>query len=121
MHVQGLERAITPLNDHILNLFSEWGKSFVGVPPDFTLMYERFELLGALAHLEQSDESSVDLVLSQRGQTAWVGMPVGRFGWDEANQERLADEFASDPMKTTLLTAGFAKGSVNSSSFLSPI
>jgi len=56
MHVQGLERAITPLNDHILNLFSEWGKSFVGVPPDFTLMYERFELLGALAHLEQRDE-----------------------------------------------------------------
>jgi hypothetical protein len=33
----GLRR--TPLSDHLLRIFEEWGKTFVGLSPDFELMF----------------------------------------------------------------------------------
>jgi hypothetical protein len=46
----------TPLSDHLLGIFQEWGKSFIGLSPDFELMFERFEMLGSLADLEQNQQ-----------------------------------------------------------------
>lgn len=37
-------------------------------------------------------------------------MPVGRVGWHERNGDKLISEIEAEPMKTTLLKAGFAKG-----------
>lgn len=108
--IEGLEQRKTPLSDHLLKLFEEWGKSFLGIIADFELMFERYELLGSLAHLERNQKSDVQAELAVQARQAWTWMPVGRVGWHESNARKLLSEVDGDPMKTTLLNAGFAKG-----------
>ena len=108
--VEGLADKKTPLSEHLLALFREWGKSFAGLVPDFELMFERFELLGSLAHLERSEKDFVKAELAGNPQQAWAWMPVGRVGWHSSNAERLLSEIQAEPMKTALIKAGFAKG-----------
>jgi hypothetical protein len=108
--IEGLERHRTPLSDHLLNLFSEWGKRFVGLAPDFELMFERFEMLGSLAHLERNEKADVQRALGNTPQQSWTFMPVGRAGWHTSSAERLVAELQAEPMKATLIQAGFAKG-----------
>jgi hypothetical protein len=113
-HLEGLERRVIPLSDHLFSFFLEQIKSFAGVASDFEMMYARFELLGSLAHLEQHDDSNIESALAVAApQANWMWMPVGRVGWDSANRERLAREIQSEPMRTALLKAGFARGSAN--------
>jgi hypothetical protein len=109
--VDGLEGHHTPLSDYLLELFSEWGKSFVGISPDFELMFERFELLGSLANLESREQAEIQAeIASRRG---WASMPVGRAGWHSSSSEKLFSELASDPTKSAILQAGFAQGSAD--------
>jgi hypothetical protein len=97
----------TPLSDRLLGIFSEWSKSFAGLSPDFSLMFERFEMLGALAFIEENEK---DAVLAQLKVDAFAYVPMGRAGWDRQNQQKLIAEIASDPMKGALAEAGFAHG-----------
>ncbi|MDQ8727387.1 SIR2 family protein [Bradyrhizobium sp. LHD-71] len=108
--IEGLEKRKTPLSDHLLTLFSEWHKSFAGLTPDFELMFERFEMLGSLAHLERNDKASVQQELAGEPRNGWAWMSVGRVGWHESNAEKLVSELQSDSMKSALAQAGFAKG-----------
>jgi hypothetical protein len=96
----------TPLSDHLLGIFAEWGKSFVGLSPDFELMFERFELLGSLAHLEQNKATEVQAQLAA-GHVTWF--PYGRLGWHSQNREKLFAEMRSQPVKEALTKAGFAQ------------
>src|SRR5690606_14840847 len=47
-NLEGLEKRKTPLSDHLLEVMTEWKKSLVGVDGDFELLFERFEMMGAL-------------------------------------------------------------------------
>ncbi|WOH68671.1 SIR2 family protein [Bradyrhizobium sp. BWA-3-5] len=108
--IEGLEQRKTPLSDYLLTLISEWGKRFIGLTPDFELLFERFEMLGALAHLEQEEKAGVQKQLAGDARNGWAWMPVGRIGWHESNAERLVSELQSEVMKAELVQAGFAKG-----------
>jgi hypothetical protein len=108
--IEGLECRTTPLSDHLLTLFSEWGKRFVGPTPDFELMFERFEMLGSLAHLERNNKADVQQALAGNPQQGWARMPVGRAGWHNTIAEKLVVELQAEPMKGTLIEAGFGKG-----------
>ncbi|EAS50666.1 conserved hypothetical protein, possible SIR2 superfamily [Aurantimonas manganoxydans SI85-9A1] len=108
--IEGLDRHKTPLSDHLLTIFSEWGKSFIGLAPDFELILERFELLGSLAHLEQYDKAVVQQELAGEPRNGWAWMPVGRAGWHEANADRLVSEIQTGLTRNLLVQAGFAKG-----------
>lgn len=110
-HLEGLENRKTPLSDHLLDLFVEWGKSFAGLAPDFELLYEKFETLGSLAHFERNDETVLSATNSQPLDRQPVWMPVGRIGWHMGNYRKLVPEMQSEPLKTALLSAGFANGS----------
>src|SRR5690606_30271604 len=98
------------LSEHLLGLFSEWGKRFNGLTPDFTLMFERFEMLGSLAHLERYAKADVQQELAGEPRNGWAWMPVGRVGWHERNADKLVAELQANVMKTALIKAGFAKG-----------
>jgi hypothetical protein len=104
--IDGAGARKTPLSDHLLRIFAEWGKSFVGLSPDFDLMFERFELLGALAHLEQNKPSEIQAELDA-GNVVWI--PIGRLGWHSQNQRKLLAEMRSEPVKAALAKAGFAQ------------
>jgi hypothetical protein len=108
--MEGLEQKKTPLSEHLFVLLSDWGKSFVGIAPDFELLFERYELLGSLAHLERNEKASVQSDLAAQTAHAFAWMPVGRVGWHESNADKLLSELQAEPMKSALLKAGFAKG-----------
>jgi hypothetical protein len=72
-------------------------------------MFERYEMLGSLAHLERNEKEGLKAEISGDPRQSWAFMPVGRAGWDSANAEKLVAEIQSDPMKSRLIEAGFAK------------
>lgn len=109
-NIEGLEQRRTPASDHLLSVFEAWGKRFAALTPDFTRTYERFELLCSLAAVEKETKATLTSVLEDNLGNGFVWMPVGRIGWDSANASALVAEFRSDPTKTRLLEAGFAKG-----------
>jgi len=108
--IEGLDKRKTPLSDHLFAVFTEWSRSFMGLTPDFELIFERFELLGSLAYLEQNDKATVQQALAGEPRNSWAWMPVGRVGWREADADRLVAEIQAEPTKDALIRAGFAKG-----------
>ncbi|NTI78589.1 SIR2 family protein [Rhizobium rhizogenes] len=109
-NLDGLKDHKTPLSDHLCDLFRGWAYSFAGVTPDFDLLFDRFEALGALAHLEKIEEAALDETLS-RDTTAKERMSVGRIGWRSSGRRAIDHEFRFTATRAELLTAGFAKGS----------
>ena len=109
-NIAGFERRKTPASDHLLTVFETWGKRFAALVPDFTKMYERFELLCSVAALEVESKSTLSSTLSNNLGNGFVWMPVGRVGWDSAKSSALVLEFRSEPRKSMLLEAGFANG-----------
>lgn len=108
--LEGLEQLRTPLSDHLLALASEWRKRFIGLTPDFELLFERFEFLGSLADFGRNEKAHVQDDLADHSRIGLTWMPVGRVGWHIANAEKLVAEIQALPMKTALLQAGFGKG-----------
>lgn len=108
--MDGLEQHKTPLSDYLYALFSEWGKRFAGLTPDFELMFERFEVLGSLAHFEANDKAEIQRQLAAEARNGWAWMPMGRAGWHTSNGAKLTAEIQAEPMKGELIQAGFAKG-----------
>ncbi len=108
-NLEGFDRRKTALSDHLLDVFTQWAKSFAGIAPDFELLFERFEFLGSLAHLEGNAKEDVQQSLSRDDRNAWTWMPIGREGWHEKNRNVLIEEIQAEPMKTALLKAGFAQ------------
>lgn len=106
--IEGFERRKTPLSDHLLDVFGQWAKRFVGPESDFELLFERYEMLGSLAHFEREEKSQVQKQIAGSSQD-WTWTPFGRTSWDSRNAERLISEFQKDTMKAALVEAGFAK------------
>ncbi len=105
----GNSRRKTPLSDHLQDLFSEWGVAFLGVPADSALLFDRFEALGALVHLEENSESSLKDQLEKGDGKA--RMSVGRLGWRTEGRRSIEHELKSTATRQQLLKAGFAFGS----------
>ncbi|UPJ79481.1 SIR2 family protein [Bradyrhizobium sp. 183] len=105
----GNNRRKTPLSDHLLDIFSEWGDAFLGIPTDNALLFDRFEALGALAHLEEISESSLKDQLEKGDRKA--RMSVGRLGWRSDGRRSIEHELKSTATRQQLLKAGFAFGS----------
>jgi hypothetical protein len=105
-HIDGPRTQRTPLSDHLLRIFEEWGKSFVELSPDYELMFERFELLGSLAQLEQKKPTEIQAELT-KGDYVWIS--AGRPAWHSQNRKKLLAEIRSEPMKAALTKAGFAR------------
>lgn len=107
--MEGMERHKTPFSDYLLSLFSDWGKRFIGLTPDFELMFERFEFLGSLVHLEQNEKAHIEKQLAEGQSRNFAWMPVGRSGWNGKNAQKLIAEILVDSRKDTLANAGFGK------------
>lgn len=109
--LEGFGSRKTPLNDHVLEVITLWRSSFAGALPNFEQLFERFELLAALAHFEKNTEESLEAAQKARPNDILSYMPVGRIGWHTSSAEALIQELHSEATITALLSAGFAKGS----------
>lgn len=112
-HCQGVENRKTPLSDHLLEVMTEWRKSFVGIESNFELLFERFEVLGSLAYFEEYQESYLEerYAASQTSRDRLEWMPVGRSGWNGTTRRTLLQDLENESNAQTLLRAGFAKNS----------
>jgi hypothetical protein len=108
-HIEGMDRLKTPLSDYLYQLFNNWRKSFVALTHDFELVFERFELLGAVAHSERYTKEQLSQALSGDPRRASAWMPVGRLGWHTAHRDKLVPELQADPMRGKLINAKFAR------------
>ncbi len=109
--LDGLDRRKTPLSDHLLEVMTNWRSSFAGVSAEFELVFERFELLAALAYLEEDSEASLEQALANNPHGLFARMPVGRVGWHDSSANSLILELQSEATITALLGAGFARNS----------
>lgn len=111
--LEGLDNRKTPLSDHLLEVMALWRKSFIGADANFELLFERFELMGALASFQENDEAQLEKVFEasagRHDVLAW--MPVGRVGWHSQGARTLLQELEDESRNAELLKAGFAKGS----------
>ncbi|PKO63216.1 MAG: hypothetical protein CVU24_00530 [Betaproteobacteria bacterium HGW-Betaproteobacteria-18] len=110
-NIEGFSDRKTPLSDHLLNVMTEWKTSFVGVEPNFELMFDRFETLASLVSFEDNDEASIDESIATNSGEILAWMPVGRVGWHTASYKALVQELESETTIVSLLKAGFAKNS----------
>jgi len=110
-HLEGLDRRKTALSDHLLDVMFLWRSSYAGISSDFELVFERFEMLAALAFLEEVDEASLEDYAAKSSGQIFASMPVGRTGWNESSASTLKQEFLSDVVLAALLDAGFARRS----------
>ena len=78
--------------------------------PEFERLYEAYEVLGSLAHLERAEIAELEAELAEQPRNGFVWFPIGRSGWHERMRERILEDFLSDGMKPVLLEAGFGKG-----------
>ena len=90
---------------------TNWRSSFAGVSADFELVFERFELLAALAYLEECSEASLEQALTNTPHGPFARMPMVRAGWHDSSANSLIQEFQSETTITALLDAGFARNS----------
>lgn len=109
--LEGLDRRKTPLSDHLLDVMTNWRSSFAGVSAEFELVFERFELLAALAYLEEDSEASLEQAFANTPHGLFARMPVGRVGWHDSSANSLILELQSEATITALLDAGFARNS----------
>ncbi|MBB5189637.1 hypothetical protein HNQ50_000347 [Silvimonas terrae] len=117
-NLEGFDRRKTPLSDHLLDVMTEWKKSFVGIDGNFELLFERFEMMGSLAHFEMNSEAALEEAARSNMPgsglpLAW--MPMGRAGWRSDGGHMLMQELQQEAFALELLAAGVAK---NSRSFL---
>lgn len=108
--IEGLHDKKTPFSDHLCETFRDWGKSFIGIVPDYELFYETFEILGAMAFSTAFDAKELQELLADRNPNAWTYVPVGRSGWHTSTRSTILQQIQKDEFQRDLLKAGFAGG-----------
>lgn len=108
--LEGLDGHKTPLSDHLLEVMTNWRSSFAGVSAEFELVFERFEMLAALAYLEENSVEALEQAAATH-HNIFARMPVGRLAWHEASATLLTQELQTEATITALLQAGFARNS----------
>jgi hypothetical protein len=92
-------------------VFLDLSKSFVGVSPNFDLLFEQFEILASIVYVEHDELATLERALADPGSLGIVRMPVGRSGWHSSVREQVLKQIQSAETRKALLDGGFAKGS----------
>jgi hypothetical protein len=108
--MEGLKERRTPLSDHLCGIFHGWGNSFLGIIPDYEILYEKYEILGSLVYSSCYTSELLTEALSQQNNQSYRWVPVGRSGWHSNVRERILTEIQMPEFQAELIEAGFAKG-----------
>jgi len=111
--IDGLEHRHTPLSDHLCALMGKYSRSFIGIVPDFDLLFERFELLASLAYLQNTRPEDFEAAFAANSFHNFIWSPVGRAIWDRDRRVRLLKELESQEFRNVLRASGFQGGNAN--------
>lgn len=109
-NLEGFERRKTALSDHLCEVFGDWGDSFLGLVPDFDVLYETWEIVGSLAFCERFRLDELMAATSSTGIQERVWMPIGRSAWHTQTRRQIFEYIKSDDVRQALLDAGFGRG-----------
>ena len=109
--LDGMENRKTPLSDHVCALFVEWGQRFLVLTPDTELLFEKFEIIGALAFIDQHEKRELEEAMARDAHDSWIWIPIGRSGWNTSKASIIVEELKSGPLRQLLISAGFANSS----------
>lgn len=101
--LEGSNRKRTALSDHLHDIYHEWGQSFLGLVPDFDILFETWEIIASLTYCERYSLEELD-------DTRPIPIPIGRSGWHRQVRKMVFKRIKSDALCQTLLDAGFGKG-----------
>ncbi|TWG87954.1 SIR2-like protein [Cupriavidus gilardii J11] len=104
-HLPGMENRKTASSERILSVLTTWAPAFMGVLPDITPCFARFEILASLAHTDTREESALAQGLTS--YDSWT--PTGLSSWKAFASVPILEELAG-PGGDELLAVGFAKG-----------
>lgn len=110
-NLEGFDRRHTPLSDHICSILEVWTAETLGFVSDFEMLFEKFEMLAAMKHVERSTTEEIELAQADtdRGFRA-VRVPTGRIGWDNDRRMRLERELdAGSALRKKLISTGYAR------------
>ena len=100
----------TALSDHLVELFAIWRGNTLGMLADFEELYETWEILGSIIHLERHDLVTIKAAVENEDRRDFEWMPVGRSAWHSEMRNRILTRVENDPLRAELLSAGLAKG-----------
>ncbi|MDF1586737.1 SIR2 family protein [Marinimicrococcus flavescens] len=109
--LENLKRRQTALSDHLVAIFEEWGRSFLGIFHEFELMAGRFELLASLAYVDKFESAEIEAALVSPPARGYLRVPIGRLSWNSEIRDRLLQELQTETFATRLADAGFGRGS----------
>ena len=107
---KGFNNSKTPLSDHLCDIFSDWGNSFLGIVSDSEELYQTWEILASLAYSEHHTLASSQAAISSPTQPNLESVPVGRSGPDFQTRHRIIERIENSNLKQALLEAGFGNG-----------
>ncbi|MBJ6126018.1 SIR2 family protein [Microvirga splendida] len=105
----------TPLSDHLHEIFARYMDDHFISKDEFTRGFERFEVLGSLAHTSTYttiEDLKQELSSSGPGARGYVWAPLGRTGWHNQIKDVLFSELSEVNLRDQLAKAGFGKGSL---------
>lgn len=108
--LEGLNNRKTALADHLLEILSKWKDSFIGIEPNFELLFERFETLASLANFESHDVAELEQLAQNESKGIITWMPMGRVGWHRETQKIILNDLEKEITVISLLEARFAAG-----------
>lgn len=96
------------MSTHLLSVFGEWRRRFLGLTPEFERDYHLFETLAGLAHAERHELPTLQQAATNI-RNGGVFIPVGHVIWARDGLSRLREEIEGS-LQTGLLKAGFGRG-----------
>jgi hypothetical protein len=110
--LDGLERRKTPLSDHLHDVSENWTADYLLAPAEHTELFERFEVLAALALLTLSttQEEFKTVHGNPNSGRNYVWAPVGRTAWHREMRDFILADIERPEMASILAAAGFGRG-----------
>lgn len=110
-HLPEYERRYTPLSDHLIDVFSDWSRAFLGSNGPLETDTLLLETLTAIRYIESTSVKQLREILAETDQNRnYVWTAVGRAGWDRTYHQRIAPRFKNSEFVSALADAGFGRG-----------
>lgn len=111
--LQGLDRAKTPLSQHLYKVTAGWVADYTVSDQDHAITFGMFEILRSLAYLTlDASKERLEQALAQSADSGhnYVWAPASRLSFDHRGREHVMGELGRPEGLSALSKAGYGKG-----------
>lgn len=107
--LEGLDRAKTPLSDHLHTVTAPWSSDYALAVRDHTRHFEMFEILSALAFLTftATKKDFEEAHTGDPNSRNFIWSPVTRASWDNSTRDLILTDLEQSEIRAAMLKAGF--------------